>query len=109
MNLTLIPNFKELYNNFKNTEDYQNRKNQFKIVEVNRDIIAETLKENELTNELLSGFIQMFKFGCSDATFDKYLAQNIKDADKRNELSKRAYEANEWGYTGAPDYILFTA
>ena len=107
MNLTLIPNFKELYNKFKDTEDYRNRKNQFKIVEVNRDIITATLAENELTNELLSGFIQIFKFGCSDATFDKYLAQNIKDPDKRNEISKRAYEANEWGYTGAGLHSIY--
>lgn len=107
MNLTLIPNFKELYNKFKDTEDYRNRKNQFKIVEVNRDIITATLAENELTNELLSGLIQMFKFGCSDATFDKYLAQNIKNVGKRNELSKRAYEANEWGYTGAGLHSIY--
>ena len=101
MNQTLLPKLKELYNKFQQTEDYKNRKEQFKVVEVNKSIIKETLTQGSLTNEFLSGFIQMFKYGCSDQTFDKYLAQNIKDEDKRNELSRRAYQANEWGYTGA--------
>jgi hypothetical protein len=101
MRTDLLVKFQELYEVFRNTEDYVNRVKQFAIVRVNKEIIQETLKHDPLLNEHLTGLIQMFKHGCKDGTFDKYLEQNIADKIRRDEISEEAYEINEWGYTGA--------
>jgi hypothetical protein len=101
MNLNLIPQFKELYKAYKNTTDYEDRVRQFNIVEVNREIIKETLLNNPLTNEHLTGLIQMLKNGCTDATYDKYLKINISNPTKREKILEKASEINEDGYTGA--------
>lgn len=101
MDLSKYPKFIELYDAYRNSEDYAERVEQFAIVEVNKEIIHETLKNDPLLNEHLTGFIQMFKYGVSNDTFDKYLAQNIKDSVRLQELSDMAYEIGKWGYTGA--------
>jgi AAA domain (dynein-related subfamily) len=101
MKTTLYPKFIELYESFRNSVDYADRKAQFAVVAINKEIIEETIKNTPLLNEHLTGLIQMFKYGCSNETFDKYLLQNITDITKRKELSDRAQEVNEWGYTGA--------
>lgn len=101
MNITKFPKFVELYEAFRNSEGYVERTEQLAVAPVNREIIQESLKNEPLRNEHLTGFIQMFKYGCSDATFDKYLAQNITDPDRRKEISEKAYEVNKWGFTGA--------
>ena len=43
----------------------------------------------------------MFKYGCSEKTFDKYLKLNVSDVTRYDELSKLATKINQWGYTGA--------
>lgn len=101
MKADLLVKFKELYDAFRNTEDHAIRLVQFGIVAVNKEIIEETLKHEPLKNEHLTGLIQMFKYGCSNPTFDKYLAQNITDKVRMQEISDKAYEVAEWGYTGA--------
>lgn len=101
MKAALLSKLIELYDAFRNTEDYAERVEQFDIVAVNKEIIQETLKHEPLKNEHLTGLIQMFKYGCSDETFDKYLAQNIPDKVRMQEISEKAYEVNKWGYTGA--------
>lgn len=101
MNAENLKKFKDLYEVYKQTDDYNARVKQFAIVSVNKEIIEETLHNEPLLNEHLTGFIQMFKYGCSDQSFDKYLAQNITDQFRRETISEKAYEADEWGYTGA--------
>ena len=101
MNDALFPEFLSLYEKFKNTQDYSNRKKQFDIVAVNRQIISETLKAGSVSNEKLTGFIQMFKYKCKDETYIKYLEQNIPDVAIRNEIIDIANKVDEWGYVGA--------
>lgn len=101
MNTTLLPEFAELYEVFRQSEDYASRVRQFSIVEVNREIIEETLQNEPLKNEHLTGLIQMFKYGCSDNSFDKYLNLNITNLARRKEISDKADKIDQWGYTGA--------
>jgi hypothetical protein len=101
MRTALFPKFSELYQTYQTSGDYTERKRQFAVVDLNKQIIEETLKNNPLENEHLTGLIQMFKYGCSDKTFDKYLKQNVSDATRYEELSKLANKINQWGYTGA--------
>lgn len=89
------------FEKFKTTDDYIERKRQYKIVPVFREIISETLKNESLTNEHLTGFIQMFKSGVSDGTFDKYFDKNLPDSNARKDLYNKVYEIGEYGYTGA--------
>ncbi len=91
----------KLFKSFKKSEDYQNRLNQFKVTDCFREIIKETLKNKTLKNEHLTGFIQMFKYGCSDEIFDKYLDINISDNKQLNKIKDKVYSINEYGYTGA--------
>lgn len=101
MNTNKIKEFVERFLGYRNTEDYAERLAQSAITVVYRDIIQETLKNRQLTNEHLTGLIQMFKYGCKDKTFAKYLVINITDPGRRNEISDKYYETDQWGYTGA--------
>lgn len=101
LNLSLMPLLKEAYHRYRDSEDYEIRANQFKIVPVLKEIIASTLAKATIENKDFTGFIQMFKFGCTDPIFDKYLKANIPDEQEFERLHRLAYEANEFGYTGA--------
>lgn len=101
MNTELLPRFQELYEAYKLTPFYQERVDQFIVVPVFREIIQETLKNEPLTNGHLTGLIQLFKYDCSDDTFDRYLALNISDSIRRNEISAKANLLTQPGYTGA--------
>ncbi len=101
MNTNKIKEFVERFLTYRKTDDYAERLAQSAITVVYRDIIQETLKNKQLTNENLTGLIQMFKYGCKDKTFDKYLEINITDPGRRNEISDKYYEIDQWGYTGA--------
>lgn len=93
--------FKLLFEKFKLSEEYEQRKQQLCFVNVAKEIITETIKNRPLTNEHLTGLIQMFKVDCSNENFEKYLKINISNEAKRNEISEQAYECGENGYTGA--------
>jgi len=101
MNKTVISQFINYYTTFKETTEYKERVEQFAVVDLHNQIITETLKNKPLTNEHLTGLIQMFKYGCSDETFDKYLKQNVTDKTRHNQLHDLAYKINDYGYTGA--------
>lgn len=101
MRNALFPKFNELYQTYKASGDYTERKRQFAVVDLNKQIIEETLKNIPLQNEHLTGLIQMFKYGCSDKTFFRYLKQNVSNATRLDELSKLAVIIDQWGYTGA--------
>jgi hypothetical protein len=101
MDESKLPLLKDLYEEVKQSESYKSRNNKLKVVPVFKKIILETLQNEPLTNEHLTGLIHMFKHDCSADNFDKYLAINIPDTVLRNKLSDEAYEANENGFTNA--------
>jgi hypothetical protein len=101
MNIELIPEFVSLFNQYKQSNEYKSRQQQFVFAALAKEIILETLKNKPLKNEHLTGFIQMFKWETGDDTFDKYLLQNIADKKKHDEIYNKAYEIEEYGYTAA--------
>ena len=100
MKESLFNHFVELYTVFKTTDSYTERVGQFAVTTVFREIIIETLKNENLTNEHLTGLIQMFKFGCTKENFAKYLKLNIQDLSRVDEIIKMDDEINQTGYTG---------
>lgn len=101
MNESKLAEFKKMYAEYKQTESYKYRFSNTAVAPIFRDIIKETLNNEPLTNEHLTGFIQMFKYLCSDETFDRYLEINIQDEEIREKLSKKAYDVALYGYTKA--------
>ena len=101
MKTELLAQFKDMYETYRNTELYELRLRQLAVAELNKEIIIETLQNEPLLNVHLTGFIQMFKYGCTDDAFDKYLAQNVTNLIRRDEIIIKANKINEWGYTGA--------
>src|ERR1035437_9046368 len=102
MNELKVAQFKELFEQFKQTKEYKKRAHQFLVVPFLKEIIEETLKNpTGLTSQQLTGLIQMLRYDCSEDNFLKYVAVNIADINKRNEFIKRAdnYDEGEWGYT----------
>jgi 5-methylcytosine-specific restriction endonuclease McrBC GTP-binding regulatory subunit McrB len=101
MNKNKLPEFLMLFEEFKKTEDYTFRQEQTQFVPVARRIIEETLINEPLTNDHLTGLIQTLKWNTSDKNFDKYLALNIKDKTVYEEILEKANELEELGYTNA--------
>jgi hypothetical protein len=101
LHMSNMPILKEAYQRYRESEHYKIRETQFKIVPVLKEIIKSTLSKDTIANSDYTGFIQMFKYGCTDAIFDKYLKANVPDDAEFKRLYELAYEANEFGYTGA--------
>ncbi len=100
MKESLFDRFKQLFNEYKSSEQYEYRKKQYAFVGLAREIILETLKHSALQNEHLTGLIQMLKAECTENTFDKYLAINILDLQKKSEFKSEFKEIGNLGYTG---------
>jgi hypothetical protein len=101
MNRIKIPEFKSLFEEFKQTEGYSTRQTQTAFAPIARRIIEETIKIENLKNENLTALIQTLKWGSSNDNFDKYLAINVKDKTAHDEISEAAYDTEEQGYTAA--------
>lgn len=93
--------FEEKFNQFSRTVEFENRKKQFVVAPLFREIIRETVKNEALTNEHLTALIQMFKNGCKKTTFAGYLRKNINDTFRQDELIAAFDKTGECGYTGA--------
>jgi len=89
------------FEKFKETTDYTQRVRQSRIVPIFKDIIHETIQSGPITNEKLTGLIQLFKWKCSKANWNKYININITDEEKREILTRQFNELGEQGYTGA--------
>jgi hypothetical protein len=101
MNSIKIPEFKSLFEEFKQSDEYVSRQNQTVFAPIARRIIEETLKNEPIKNENLTGLIQTLKWNTSDDNFDKYLSLNVKDKLAHDEISNAAYAIEEAGYTNA--------
>lgn len=100
MKESLIEKFKQLFYEYKDSEQYEFRKKQFAFVKLAREVISETLKQSSLQNEHLTGLIQMLKWECTEETFERYIKQNIPDAGKQDKLITAYKTIGKIGYTG---------
>jgi hypothetical protein len=101
MNQDRIPEFIRLFNEFKGSESYKERKEQFAMTPIFRDIITEALRNEPFTNQHLTDLIQILKYNSTDANFDNKLAALVKDEGRRKEISDANYEVYKPGYTNA--------
>lgn len=108
MNRDKIPEFKSLFEEFKQTEDYSIRETQTAFAPIAKRIIEESLKNEPLKNEHLTGLIQTLKWGSSNDNFDKYLKLIVKDKQAHDEISEAAYETEQEGYTAAGKTAITT-
>ena len=95
-----------LFNRFKRSKEYNNRTIQLQFASIAKEIISETLKFDKLTNEHLTGLIQMFKVNASTSTFEKYLKLNVSDAEVRNRILENKTSLEIGGYTAAGRFMI---
>jgi 5-methylcytosine-specific restriction endonuclease McrBC GTP-binding regulatory subunit McrB len=93
--------FLEIFNEYKATENYKEREEQRVIVPLFKEIISEALTLVPFTNQVLTNLIQIFKYNCSDETFDKKLEALVLDEEKRESIWNRAMEHYVPGFTNA--------
>lgn len=86
MEASKIKKFKELFDEFKSSNEYRSRKEQSKFVPFARKIINETLKSSNLTNEKLTSFVNIFSPDCRVKNFKKYINECIQGEDLREEF-----------------------
>lgn len=86
MTTEAIEKFKELFAEFKASQSYADRQAQKVITPVFKAIIWETLQNEKLTNQHLTGLIQMFGWRCKPENFRKYMALCVKNKARRAEL-----------------------
>src|SRR5687768_9815488 len=94
-----IPELKKLYDEFKTSSAYVDRVAQAPVTKIFKEIIAETLKKEPITNQDFTDLIQIFKFNSTNENFDKKLIALVTDEAKREELSNQAYALEQPGYT----------
>jgi 5-methylcytosine-specific restriction endonuclease McrBC GTP-binding regulatory subunit McrB len=93
--------FLQIFNEYKNSEAFQYREEQKAIIPIYRDIMAEALTIAPFTNQVLTDLIQIFKYNCSDETFDKKLQALVLDEKKRQSIWDAAEEHYVPGFTNA--------
>lgn len=94
-----IEKFKELFAEYKTSQAYINRQQQKAITPVFKNIIWETLKNEKLTNQHLTGLIQMFGWRCKPANFRKYMEICVQDVQHREDLMQQWETTGERGFT----------
>ena len=94
-----INDFKILFGDFKRLEIYNERQNQKLIAPLFREIIWETLKNEKISNEHLTGLIQMFGWRCKEDNFKKYMELCVKDKIRCEELIAQSLNTTQRGFT----------
>jgi len=89
-----------LFDRFKESIEYQKRLKQLKFCDIAKKVIFETISD-KITNDSLTGFIQMFKVNSSVSTFERYLKLNIKDETKNKDIMNTFDSLELRGYTAA--------
>ena len=108
MNLNKLELLSDMYEEVKKTDSYASYLKKLKTIPVFKKIIWETLKNDPIENDHLSGLIQLFKNNCSNETFDNYLERNIPDNKIRKIISDEAYSIGENGFTNAGKQAIQT-
>jgi len=90
----------ELYR-LKYKNDFDDRRKQLAFVPVAADIIKATLEDPQPSNEKYTGLIQILKYESSDENIKKYLAINIADKRKQQDLYERIKSSGHTGFTYA--------
>ena len=108
MNLNKLELLSDMYEEVKKTDSYASYLKKLKTIPVFKKIIWETLKNDPIENDHLSGLIQLFKHNCSNETFDNYLERNIPDNKIRKIISDEAYSIGENGFTNAGKQAIQT-
>ncbi len=95
-----IAELKSKYETFKSDPFYHERMKQLVFVDWAKDVILETLK-SPLTNETITGLIQILRNGSKPDNIKNYLQKNIADTNFRSQLISRFQNLNASGFTGA--------
>ncbi|SMD44857.1 AAA domain (dynein-related subfamily) [Aquiflexum balticum DSM 16537] len=93
--------FLHLFEEYKNSDLYEEREGQKAIIPIFRQILAEALTIEPFTNQVLTDLIQIFKYNCTDDTFDKKLKALVLDEAKRKSIWDAAMEHYVPGFTNA--------
>jgi hypothetical protein len=93
--------FLEVFTTYKVTENYKEREEQRAIIPLFKEILSEALTIVPFTNQVLTDLIQIFKYNCSDETFDKKLEALVLDEEKKESIWNRAMEHYVPGFTNA--------
>ena len=94
-----INEFKSLFEAFKLLDSYKSRQQQKLIAPLFKDIIIETLKNDTLKNEQLTGLIQMFGWRCKPDNFRKYMELCVKDKKRCEQLIEQSLNTAQRGFT----------
>lgn len=102
---SMVPNhkiseLKNRYDVFKSHDFYKKRVNQLAFVDWAKNVILETLKV-PLTNDTVTGLIQILKNGSKKDNINKYIEKNIVDDEFRVQLIEWYSKINQTGFTGA--------
>lgn len=101
LNKKLIAEIKELFENFKLTEQYDNRKLQVAFIPFAKELIEQLLQKDEITNLDLTGLIQVLKANSNDTMAHRYIPQMFTDEKVAESLLNRFEGLDYKGYTGA--------
>lgn len=94
-----IKEFTSQFSEFKKLEIYQERQNQKLIAPLFKEIIWETLKNEKIENEHLTGLIQMFGWRCKPDNFRKYLELCVQDKVLCEKLIAQKTNTIQRGFT----------
>ncbi|MBA3285243.1 MAG: AAA family ATPase, partial [Nitrosopumilus sp.] len=95
-----IEKLKKRYNDFKETNPfYKNRIEQLIYVDWARKVLLETLKV-PLSNQSITGLIQIFKHGSKKDNVVHYLEVNIVDVQQRRRIINEYDKLGQTGFTG---------
>ena len=93
-----VPILKNKFKDYKQTQSYQNRIRQLKFVPFAKEVIERAL-QGELTNELLTGILQITNNRSKEANVIKYINRNVQDPDARKNLTEWYHDLQLSGFT----------
>lgn len=100
-----IDKLKILFDRFKTSRNYLERVRNSQFCDIAKIIISQSLNE-KLTNEKLTGLIQIFKVKSSNSTIKKYLEINLPKQELIDEIYLKITSLDVRGYTAAGKFII---
>lgn len=106
MSAEKLDDIKRNYEEFKKSENYEERRRQLEFANFAKSIIEKLVQKDSITNEDLTALIQIFGYGSKHDNVKKYINSLRLEESFSVEIFKKFVEIGQTGFTGRGKHTI---